>query len=275
MKVWLTTLILVVGLLPSGTFAKSENENSIKDGMVLIPGGVYEMGNRRSLMELNPGDVLNADRHALGPENPAHKVYVDAFYIDIHETTNAEYLAYVKATGAREPAFTQNPDFNGPRQPVVGVSWKEAEKYCQWSGKRLPTEAEWEKASRGQRIIEYPWGNDAPDSTRLNFNEEIKKTVPVKSYEAGKSDYGVYDLAGNVSEWVYDWHFPEYYIISPKKNPRGPERGKYKVIRGGNWRNHAEDVAMTYRNATVPSLRSKTVGFRCARNTPGDGIKNN
>ena len=149
---------------------------------------------------------------------------------------------------------------------MVGVSWKEAVAYCKWSGKRLPTEAEWEKAGRGKRPINYPWGDSLPDSEKLNYNEEKMKTTPVGSYEKGKSDYGVYDLSGNVSEWVHDWHYPEYYLFSPKENPQGPEKGQYKIIRGGNWRNKGNDVDLTYRNATTPNMRNDTVGFRCAKN---------
>lgn len=266
MKRLLFGMILSVLALFSGP-AHSEDaagRNNI-ESMVLIPAGVYEMGSRRSLMELDPADLFNTDRHALGPENPAHEVHIDALYIDIYEVTNADYAQYVKSAKGTPSELADDPDFNGPRQPVVGVAWKDAQKYCAWKGKRLPTEAEWEKASRGKRPVRYPWGNEPPDKTHLNYNEEVNKTTPVGSYEKGKSDYGVYDLAGNVSEWVQDWHLPEYYVFSPKKNPQGAEKGQYRVIRGGNWRNNAGDTDMIYRNATVPRIRNKTIGFRCAK----------
>ena len=266
MKWFVPSLILFFQLFAISSFAKEGNDPAGIKNMALIEGGIYEMGSRRSLKELNPGDLLNHDRHALGPENPAHHVHVDAFYIDTHEVTNADYQEFVKATGAKKPAFADNPDFNGAKQPVVGISWKEAVKFCKWKGKRLPTEAEWEKASRGKRRIDYPWGNEPPDGSKVNFNEELNKTAPVGSYEDGKSDYGVYDLSGNVSEWIHDWHLAEYYLFSPKENPPGFEKGQYKVIRGGNWRNNAHDVNMVYRNATLPSVRNKTVGFRCVKN---------
>ncbi len=224
------------------------------------------MGSRRSLHELNPMDVLNPDRHMLGPEDPAHKVEIDAFYMDKYETTNAEYKEYLEEKKVAAPEFWDQKDFNQPNQPVVGVTWKNATNYCLWKGKRLPTEAEWEKASRGKRQIEYPWGNEKPDKSRLNFNNESGKSMPVGSFENGKSDYGVYDLAGNVSEWVYDWHMPEFYMFSPKKNPQGPKKRQYKVVRGGHWKSDAQDVRMTYRNASVPKLKSDFLGFRCARN---------
>ena len=233
--------------------------------MVLVSEGVYVMGSHKSLIELNPGDLFNTDRHALGPENPAHNVGINSFYIDTHEVTHGNYMEFVKSNKGRKPLFWNNPNFNNYKQPVVGITWKEAQFYCTWKGGRLPTEAEWEKASRGRRSIDYPWGNEPPDSTKLNFNQEIKRTTPVGSHQAGKSDYGVYDLAGNVSEWIYDWHLAEFYLFSPKRNPTGPKKGHYKVIRGGNWRNNAEDVKMVYRNATIPSIRNKTLGFRCAQ----------
>ncbi len=235
------------------------------EGMVLIPGGIYPMGSHKSLLELDPVDLFNSDRHALGPENPAHNVELEPYHIDTHEVTHSSYMKFVNATNAKKPRYWDDPDFNGSNQPVVGISWKAAQSYCKWKSGRLPTEAEWEKASRGKRSIDFPWGNEPPDSTRLNFNEELKKTAPVGSYEAGKSDYGVYDLSGNVAEWTYDWHQAEFYIFSSKANPVGPQKGQYKVIRGGNWRNDAKDVNMIYRNATIPSIRNKTLGFRCAQ----------
>ena len=235
-------------------------------GMVLIPEGKSQMGSKQSLLELKPHDLFNTDRHTLGPENPAHEVYLDAFYIDIFEVTNEQYKKYVSATRTKKPQGWADSKFNGSRQPVVGIAWKEAVAYCKWLGKRLPTEAEWEKAGRGKRPVKYPWGDSPPDSEKLNYNNEKMQTTPVGTYEKGKSDYGVYDLSGNASEWVHDWHFPEYYLFSPKKNPQGPEKGKYKIIRGGNWRNNAENVDLTYRNATTPRQRNTGLGFRCAAN---------
>jgi len=233
--------------------------------MVLIQKGSFQMGSKKSMLELKPHDLFNSDRHTLGPENPAHEVYLDSFFIDKHEVSNAAYTKFIKETGVKKPKGWNNPNFNNPQQPVVGINWKEAVKFCNWQGKRLPTEAEWEKAARGKRPVKYPWGNKTPNSSNLNYNEEIKKTSPVGSFEKGKSDYGVYDLSGNVSEWVNDWHFPEYYLFSPKNNPKGPEKGQYKVIRGGSWRNNAEDVSLVYRNATTPRNRSLAIGFRCAK----------
>ena len=264
MKSYASLMLGVFCLLPSLVFSDSLVSIPPK-GMVLISGGGYVMGSHKSLIELDPGDLFSTDRHTLGPENPAHNVQVDSFYIDTHEVSHGAYMEFVQNNKVREPLFFNDHNFNNFKQPVVGISWKEAQSYCIWKGGRLPTEAEWEKASRGKRSINYPWGNEGPDNTKLNFNQEIKKTTTVGSYEVGKSDYGVYDLAGNVSEWIYDWHLPEFYLFSPKENPVGPKKGQYKIIRGGNWRNNAEDVKMVYRNATIPSIRNKTVGFRCAQ----------
>ena len=245
--------------------ASTHTENSPPNGMVLIEKGPFLMGSKKSMLELKPHDLFNTDRHTLGPENPAHEVYLDSFYIDKYEVTNEAYAKFMKETRVKKPKGWNDPNFNHPQQPVVGISWKEAVKFCQWQNKRLPTEAEWEKAARGKRPIRYPWGNTSPDSSKLNYNQEIKKTTAVGSFDSGKSDYGLYDLSGNASEWVNDWHFPEYYLFSPKKNPPGPEKGQYKVIRGGSWRNTADDVDLVYRNATTPKNRSLAIGFRCAR----------
>jgi formylglycine-generating enzyme required for sulfatase activity len=270
MRLFIPSLVLLFQFFAVPSFAEDAKDSAGMKNMAFIEGGMYEMGSRRSLQELNPGELMHHDRHSLGPENPAHHVHVDAFYMDIYEVTNADYQEYVKATGAKQPALAKNPDFNEPKQPVVGVSWKEAVKFCKWKGKRLPTEAEWEKASRGKRRVIYPWGNELPDKTKVNFKEQVNKTTPVGSYEAGKSDYGVYDLSGNVAEWTHDWHLAEYYLFSPKANPKGHEKGQYKVIRGGNWRNTPHDVNMVYRNATLPTVRNKTVGFRCVKSEGGE-----
>lgn len=261
--------IILAAALFAGFPALAGAQPESYEGMVLIPEGEFVMGSMESLRELDPTSIFQADRHMLGPEDPAHDVYLSAYYIDRFEVTNAEYAEYLEAhSDKRKPRYWDDPEFNQPQQPVVGVTWKEAQAYCRWRGKRLPTEAEWEKAARGKRPVKYPWGDSDPTPSKANFNEVVGKTTPVGNYEEGKSDYGVYDLSGNVSEWVQDWHFPEYYLFSPKENPQGPEKGQYKVIRGGNWRNNKEDVRLTYRNATVPSLRQNTVGFRCAADAP-------
>jgi formylglycine-generating enzyme required for sulfatase activity len=269
-RIIMFSLILSL-LLASGAGGTPQNKTtpSSYSGMVLIPQGAFEMGSRRSLRELDPVSIFQADRHMLGPEDPAHEVILDAYYIDLYEVTNADYKKYITATGSKTvPRYWDDPNFNQPKQPVVGITWKEARAFCRNNNKRLPTEAEWEKAGRGKQPVKYPWGNEAPDKTRVNFSDHIGKTTPVGSYPTGKSDYGVFDLSGNVAEWVRDWHFPEYYLFSPKENPPGPEKGHYKIIRGGNWKNNGEDVRLTYRNATVPKARSKTVGFRCVADVP-------
>jgi formylglycine-generating enzyme required for sulfatase activity len=269
-RITLLSLILSLVLASgAGGAPQSKTTPPSYSGMVLIPQGAFEMGSRRSLRELDPVSIFQADRHMLGPEDPAHEVILDAYYIDLYEVTNADYKKHITATGSKTlPRYWDDSNFNQPKQPVVGITWKEARAFCRSNNKRLPTEAEWEKAGRGKQPVKYPWGNEAPDKTRVNFSDHIGKTTPVGSYPTGKSDYGVFDLSGNVAEWVRDWHFPEYYLFSPKENPPGPDKGHYKIIRGGNWKNNAEDVNLTYRNATVPKARSKTVGFRCAANAP-------
>jgi formylglycine-generating enzyme required for sulfatase activity len=238
-----------------------------KDGapMVLVPAGSFPMG------------VPTGDRDGGRDEYPRHQVELDAFYIDMHEVTNGRYQQFVKATGHRIPQHPNNPsrtlwkdgqvsDTVADR-PAVNVDWHDAAAYCAWAGKRLPTEAEWEKAAKGTEDRRFPWGNVEPTAKHLNFNQQWigeKTLMPVGSYELGKSPYGAYDMAGNVWEWVADWYDDRYYEKSPAKNPRGPDTGTDKVLRSSGWAVETPLVRIFTRVKSDPLIRNESTGFRCA-----------
>ncbi len=242
-----------------------------KDGapMVLVPAGPFPMG-------VPPGD-----RDGGRDEYPRHQVDLDAFYIDKHEVTNGHYHQFVKATRHRTPQHPKNQArtlWKGDQvseaiaeRPVVNVDWHDADAYCTWAGKRLPTEAEWEKAARGTDDRRFPWGNVEPTAKHLNFNQQWigeKTLMPVGSYEAGKSPYGAYDMAGNVWEWVADWYDPAYYEKSPAKNPTGPGTGTDKVLRSSGWAVETPMVRIFTRVKSDPFIRNESTGFRCAMSAP-------
>ncbi len=239
-----------------------------KDGapLVLVPAGPFPMG-------VPPGD-----RDGGRDEYPRHEVTLDAFYIDKFEVTNGRYLEFVRATAHRVPQHPTKQNRNlwegslMPEsiadRPVVNVDWYDAEAYCTWAGRRLPTEAEWEKAARGGDDRRFPWGNVEPTHKHLNFNQHWvgeKTLMPVGSYEAGKSPYGAYDMAGNVWEWVADWYDMRYYEKSPEKNPKGPDSGKGKVLRSSGWQVETPMVRIFTRVESDPLIRNESTGFRCAK----------
>ncbi|MBM4299583.1 MAG: formylglycine-generating enzyme family protein, partial [Deltaproteobacteria bacterium] len=232
---------------------QSKSEIVGKDGApaVLIPGGAFIMGNDE--------------------DSPRQEVFVGAFYLDKYEVTVARYAAFLKATGnvgVPEEWATVNLERDG-ELPVVSVDWQDASNFCQWAGRRLPTEAEWEKAARGGDERKFPWGNDTPSDERARFLKSYQNPVykdgvaPVGSHPKGVSPYGVHDLAGNVWEWVADW-FGESFSPGESRNPLGPKSGKSKVLRGGGWYDPPERVTAIRRMHAPPGHRDDSVGFRCA-----------
>ena len=266
--------LFVLGLLMAITFvtwvaspaqAQKQQEITGKDGapMVLVPAGEFTMGS-------NDGR---------DDEKPVHRVSLDAYYIDKYEVTIRQYAKFLEARGmSGPPMWTTMDQPVHQKRPVVNVDWSDASNYCEWADKRLPTEAEWEKAARGTDGRMYPWGNDSPNPLRANYGKEKWNNhaalVPVGQLKDGESPYGIYDLAGNVWEWVSDWYDPDYYTTSPSRNPKGPERGKYRVLRGGSWDFLPENLRSARRDFNIPlspdynspSYRNFNSGFRCAKN---------
>jgi formylglycine-generating enzyme required for sulfatase activity len=199
-----------------------------------------------------------------------HDVYLDDYYIDKYEVTNRQYKAFCDATGRQYPP---DPDFLGfprdledmPDHPVVMVTWEDASAYARWAGKRLPTEAEWEKAARGTDGRIFPWGNRGAHN-RCNFQDSgcPGRTAKVGSYPTGVSPYGAMDMAGNVWEWCNDWYDGSYPLSSPHNNPQGPASGKQRVVRGGAWNSGVGQICCAVRGYQTPSSRMNSFGFRCA-----------
>jgi formylglycine-generating enzyme required for sulfatase activity len=219
--------------------------------MVLVPRGDFIMGSDNGEPE----------------EMPAHPVYLDHYYIDAYEVTNAQYKICVDEGNCTVPYTTIDfDDLEYEQHPVVFVYWESASNFCKWRGARLPTEAEWEKAARGSDGQTYPWG-EGINETYANYDKYVAggKTTPVGLYESGISVYGAYDMAGNVWEWVEDWYAADYYAISPSFGPSGPRTGDYRVVRGGAFDKSEEYVRTFSRTYYDGKLSNSSIGFRCAR----------
>ena len=284
-----------------------------REDAVIIPGGEFMMGSGKDDISWVLDKWPDVEKQWYEDEKPKHSVKIDLFTIDRHEVTNRRFDRFVKATEHKTDAEKENwawvydfkkrewarnfgaswrrphgrgSDISGLEEhPVVQVSWNDAKAFCEWDGKRLPTEAEWEYAARGGSEGRYPWGDDKPTGKDANFadrkirilkwadrkiNDGYKFTAPAGSYPP--NGFGVYDMAGNVWEWVNDWYDENYYKKSPVKNPLGPPSpvktewcGECRVLRGGGWSNTPKHLRIGYRHFSSPKARSSTLGFRCAR----------
>ncbi|MBI4674246.1 MAG: SUMF1/EgtB/PvdO family nonheme iron enzyme [Chloroflexi bacterium] len=231
-----------------------------KAPMVFVPAGIFRMGSS------------DLDTDASDDEKKQHTVSLNTFWIDQHEVTNAQYRQCVDANGCQPPSMTSsstrstyygNPQYDN--YPVIYISWYAASRYCEWAGKRLPTEAEWEKAARGTDGRIYPWGNDF-DANKLNSDDGGKRDITtVGSYPSGRSWSGALDMAGNVWEWVNDWYERAYYDNSPRDNPKGPATGQARVLRGGSWISQPVNTRAAFRHVRGSDESNYSSGFRCAQ----------
>ena len=234
------------------TPSREAQREPLKEDMVLIPAGFFLRG-------YNGGGF---------DEKPESRVMLDAYWIDRTEVTYGAYLAFVAATGHRRPISRYVKHFeklNGPRQPAVYVSWDDAEAFCRYRGARLPTEAEWEKAARGPDGLLWPWGNQDKRGVANTGNPDaVEFTAPVASFPQDLSPFEVYDMAGNAMEWVADWYQEDAYKDNAP-NPKGPDNGFNKVIKGSSWGTIGQETRLSIRLKIVPDFRDTTIGFRCAK----------
>jgi len=283
-RLYLSLCLLVILCSQAQTIEMIKGKDGVE--MVLIPSGSFYMGSSGTDYPLD--------------EQPKHKVYLDAYYIDRYEISNANFVKFLNSikpdeginktrwqwvvirndleTDQRTEWFpTEIIYINGHYEvlkgfenyPVISVSWFAADAYCKWAGERLPTEAEWERAARGGlKGRDFPWGNQLPTlDSGIAFNKRWvdnslpAPTVPVNTYPYNK--FGIYGMAGNAAEWILDWYSPVYYQSSPRKNPMGPSSGTRKVVRGGSWASPMMGIRVAVRYSYPPSALPAMVGFRC------------
>lgn len=227
------------------------------EGMVVIPAGEFWMGAEDGQQDTRP----------------VHRVHLSSYWLDTYEVTNARYRQCVEGSGCTLPKDRQA--FDDPQhaqRPVINITWGQARAFCQWQGKRLPTEAEWEKAARGTDGRRYPWGNNEDVLKNHVRKQEIKTdtggTELAGRQRATASPYGVFDLIGSVSEWVKDWYAEDFYQTSPARDPQGPSRGSFRVLRGGEWSEKPPNFQASYRGWDDVTYWGPTLGVRCAQDVP-------
>lgn len=267
-RVEFLSVCLILAALSVGYNVGASSERP--ERMILIPSGEFVMGADSEHTNTNHG--------------PAHRVDLEAFYIDKFEVTNAQFEEFILDGGYQNQGlwtvegwdfiqknqiktplhYGENTVSTEPGHPVIGVSWYEADAYATWAGKRLPTEAEWEKAARGLNARIYPWG-DTMDFTKLSYFPHGTKLQLVGNFPDGASPYGVMDMAGSVWEWCSDWYSANYYSQSPRKNPKGPESSEYRVLRGGGWDSIRLQLRTYYRYSDKGIRRTYNIGFRCVQ----------
>ena len=230
----------------------SLSESDPRREMVFIPAGSFAMG--------------ASDTATTASERPVHIVDLSAYFIDSFPVTNAVYREFVRATGHKAPANWSKDNYPAglDLHPVVQVTWQDAVAYAAWAGKRLPTEAEWEKSARGTDERPFPWGDRFVEGERCNSNNMVGTTLPVDEFPDGRSPYGLWDMSGNTYEWCADYYDEGYYHISPMKDPGGPQGGVKRVVRGGSYQETRSAVATTHRNGAAEHHARDNIGIRCA-----------
>ena len=242
--------------------AASQSSDAPSD-MVLIPAGEFWMGRAEFQYLFERNNVIERDRL---DDGPAHLVYLDAFYIDKYEVTHEAYARFAEATHIKLPWYWPHGKIPKDHEqlPVYEVDWSEASAYCAWAGKRLPTEAEWERAARGGLDRKkFVWGDEEQlNSAHLNY-----PWGPLKVGSFPPNGYGLYDVIGNVWEWTSDWYNRDYYTVTADRNPKGPDTGIYRVIRGAGWTDgyDGRNLMVSHRSYADPTTRAFTIGIRCAK----------